>query len=218
MSLIASILHLSRADIKTLDITDPYSLHRVVYSLYDDVRSATDKARSQASGILYADQGGDFQGRKILLLADRMPAEQARSNTGQVAGQVLSKSIPDDFLAYQRYRFKVIINPTRRDSASRKLLPVKGRDAIAEWFMERSRSSWGFEADSRHLQIDKIEVLQFKGKNQHPITLAQAHIQGQLCTSDTLQFQRSFAQGIGRGRAFGCGLLQIVPLIDSPFA
>ena len=43
MSMIASVLHLDRRDIKALRITDPYSLHRVVYSLYDDVRSAEEK-------------------------------------------------------------------------------------------------------------------------------------------------------------------------------
>lgn len=218
MSLIASVLHLSRADIKTLGITDPYSLHRAVYSLYDDVRSDADKAGSQASGILYADRGGDFHGRKILLLANRAPAEQARSNHGQAAGQVQSKAIADDFLSHTRYSFKVIVNPTRRDNKSRKLLPVKGRDAIAQWFMERSPASWGFAIAPAHLQINKVEVLQFKGKDQQPITLAQAHIQGQLQVTDAQQFQRSFAQGIGRGRSFGCGLLQIVPLLDSPFA
>ena len=70
MSLIASVLHLDRQASKALRITDPYSLHRVVFSLYDDVRSVEEKSASQASGILYADQGGDFRGRRILLLAD----------------------------------------------------------------------------------------------------------------------------------------------------
>src|SRR5690606_6883771 len=68
MSLIASVLHLDRRAVKALRITDPYSLHRVIYSLYPDVRSEAAKAASEASGILYADQGGDFYGRKILLL------------------------------------------------------------------------------------------------------------------------------------------------------
>ena len=65
MSLIASVLHLDRAAIKALRVTDLYSLHRVVYSLYPDVRSETDKADSASSGILYADLGGDIRGRRI---------------------------------------------------------------------------------------------------------------------------------------------------------
>jgi len=213
MSLIASVLHLSRADVQALKVTDAYSLHRVVYGLYPDTRSAAEKSASTASGILFADQGGDFHHRKILLLANRAPAEHAEGGYGEVH----SRPIADDFLHHPRYRFKVIVNPTRRESSSAKLLPVKGREAIAQWFLQRAVQSWGFAASPEHLQIDKVQVLQFKDKAQRSVTLAQAQVQGQLTVTDAAQFARSFAQGIGRGRAFGCGLLQIVPLLDSPF-
>lgn len=214
MSMIASVLHLDRKAVKALRITDAYSLHRVVYSLYEDARSLEAKNASQASGILYADQGGDFSGRRILLLADRMPTDCI---DGQY-GQVQSKPIAEGFLDHTQYRFKVIVNPTRRDSASRKLVPIKGREAIAQWFCQRAEQSWGFQVSAEHLQVDRVEVLQFKDKQQNPVTLAQAHLQGQLSISDRAQFRNSFVQGIGRGRAFGCGLLQIVPLLDNPFA
>ena len=214
MSLIASVLHLDRQASKALRITDPYSLHRVVYSLYEDVRTVEEKNASQTSGILYADQGGDFHSRKILLLADRMPAERI---DGQY-GHVQSKPIADGFLEHDRYRFKVIINPTRRDNASGKLLPVKGREAIGDWFCQRALQSWGFRVSPEHLQVGRVDVLSFKGKQRHPITVAQAHIQGQLEVTDRAQFHNSFVRGIGRARTFGCGLLQIVPLFDNPFA
>lgn len=214
MRLIASVLHLDRQASKALRITDPYSLHRVVYSLYEDVRSAEEKGASQTSGILYADQGGDFHSRRILLLADRMPADCI---DGQY-GQVQSRPIADSFLDHDRYRFKVIVNPTRRDNASRKLLPVKGREAIADWFCERALQSWGFRVSREHLQVDRVDIQRFKDKQQHPVTLAQAHVQGQLEVTDRAQFHSSFARGIGRARTFGCGLLQIVPLLDNPFA
>lgn len=214
MNLTASVLHLDRAAVKALRITDAYSLHRVVYSLFDDVRSDIQKAESQSSGILYADQGGDFQSRKILMLANRNPAA---SVNGQ-HGVVYSRDIPDDFLAHDRYRFQVIVNPTRRDNASRKLFPVKGRDAVRQWFLDRAPQSWGFLASAEHLQIDKLQVLQFKEKAGRPVTLAQAYVQGQLTVTDREQFRHSFSNGIGRGRTFGCGLLQIVPLMDNPFA
>ncbi|MCG5500568.1 type I-E CRISPR-associated protein Cas6/Cse3/CasE [Ectothiorhodospira lacustris] len=214
MSLVAGMLYLDRQASKALRITDPYSLHRVVYSLYEDVRSAEEKGASQTSGILYADQGGDFHSRRILLLADRIPAACI---DGQY-GQVQSKPIAGSFLEHDRYRFRVIVNPTRRDSASRKLLPVKGREAIGDWFCERALESWGFRVSRKHLQVDRLDVLRFKNKQQNLVTLAQAHVQGQLEVTDRTQFHNSFARGIGRARAFGCGLLQIVPLLDNPFA
>lgn len=214
MSMIASVLHLDRQAVKALRITDLYSLHRVAYSLYEDIRSDAEKQVSKSSGILFADQGGDFAGRRILLLADRAPAPCIDGKYGQV----LSKSIPLDFLTHQHYRFNVIINPTRRDSASRKLLPVKGREAITQWFCEKAQSSWGFEVAPTQLQVARVQVQQFNDKKLHPITVAQAHLQGQLRVTDPTLLHKSFTQGIGRARTFGCGLLQLVPVLDNPFA
>lgn len=213
MSMIVSVLHLDRRAVKALRITDAYSLHRVVYSLYEDVRDDQQKQASTTSGILYADQGGDVRGRKILMLANREPMNAVEGEHGEVH----SKLIPDDFLVYSQYRFKVIVNPTRRDSASRKLLAVRGREDITQWFAERARSSWGFEVAPQTLQVDKVEVLQFKDKQQRQITIGQAHVQGLLRIIDKTQFANSFTRGIGRARAYGCGLLQIVPVIENSF-
>jgi len=213
MTMIASVLHLDRPAVKALRITDAYSLHRVVYSLYEDVRDAEQKQASTASGILYADQGGDIRGRKILMLANREPMAAVEGQHGKV----LSKLIPGNFLEHDQYRFKVIVNPTRRDSASRKLVAVRGREAVAQWFAERANNSWGFEVSPQQLQVDKIEVMQFKDKQKRNVTIGQAHVQGVMRITDKAQFSDSFTQGIGRARAYGCGLLQIVPVIENPF-
>jgi len=214
MTLIASVLHLDRKAIKALKITDPYSLHRVVYSLFEDVRSEQEKQASSTSGILYAEQVGDYKSRKILLLSNRSPKEKVDGKYGEVQ----SKAISDSFLHHSNYRFKVIVNPTKRDSASRKLVPIRGREAIHDWFAKRAKTSWGFEVLPDQLQVDSINVLQFKDKSQRNITMAQAQVQGTLKVTDQQQFINSFSQGIGRGRAFGCGLLQLVPLLENPFA
>lgn len=211
MNLTASILSLDRAAIQALRVTDPYSLHRVVYSLYDDVRSAVQKAASEPSGILYADQGGSRQGRAVLLLANRPPADHLVDEHGQVHGEVVSRPIPQGFLDHEHYRFRAIVNPTRRDSVTRKRVAVQGRDAVAQWFMGRAPSGWGFAIPAGHLRVGRIETLQFADKAGRRVTLVQAHIQGGLVVTDRAQFRHSFSAGIGRGRAFGCGLLQIVP-------
>ena len=212
-ALIASALHLDRVAIKALRISDVYSLHRVVYNLFEDVRSPDEKIESVSSGILWADQGGDFQGRKILLLSNRAPIPRI---SGQ-HGIVVSKVIAPEFLNHNSYRFKVIVNPTRRSNANRNLLPIKGREEIAKWFLDRAPTSWGFSALPSNLQIDRTQTLQFQAKSNRTVTLAQAHIQGILSVTDVDRFRLSFATGIGRGRAFGCGLLQIVPNINNHF-
>jgi CRISPR system Cascade subunit CasE len=202
--MIASALHLSRADVKALKITDAYSLHIAIYSLFDDVRSSEDKQKSIPSGILYADKGGDFDGRKILMLSNRQPNIPEH-------GELSIKKIADSFLDYENYRFEVVMNPTKRENQSRKIIALRKREDIADWFITKA-PQWGFAVSPEHLEVREIEVKRFeKKKGGQTVTPGQAKLIGRLTVTDKIKFVQSFQQGIGRGRAFGCGLLQIVP-------
>lgn len=211
MQLFASVLRLDRKAIKALKIRDTYSLHRVVYSLFEDVRDSEEKDASTRSGIQWVDKGGDAYGRQILMLSNRQP----KATIDGAHGEVTCKSVPETFLSHGKYRFEVLVNPVRRDKKTRKLRPVKGREAIADWFAGRAERSWGFSVDKPRLQVENIRVLQFK-KAEHSVTLQQAKLNGYLAVTDTEAFSQSFAKGIGRARSFGCGLLQIVPVRESP--
>ncbi len=214
-----SALHLDRKAVRALKITDPYSLHRVVYSLFPDVRSEQEKHSHIQSGIVYADQGGSFDGyepvRKVLMISDRAPAD---SIEGQY-GEVMCKPLSEEFLNHRCYQFKVQVNPVRKDKQTGKRMAIKGREPTRQWFMDRAPRSWGFEVDPVRFQVDTIEVLQFRKQKDGPqITIGKAHLQGVLTVTDPEQFKQSFKNGIGKGRAFGCGLLQIIPMLDNPFA
>lgn len=210
MSYYASVLRLDRLAMRALKITDPYSIHRAVYSLFPDVRTDEEKASSVPSGFLFADKGGDCDGRTILMLSDREPSKAVND----AYGDVVSKSIDDDFLKHDLYRFQVIMNPTRRNNESKKLIPVKGREAIGQWFQERAEASWGFSVFQASLDVRTVHVLRFNAQNNRQVTIAQAEVHGVLRVTDRAQFIKSFASGIGRGRSFGCGLLQISPLAE----
>ena len=201
--MIASALYLSRADVKALKITDAYSLHRVVYDLFGDTRSDEEKKASVPSGILYADKGGDFNGRRILMLSNRQPNLPKH-------GELSLKAIADSFLDYPHYRFEVVVNPTKRENASRKLIALRSREDIAYWFIDKA-PHWGFEVSADHLEVRDIQVKRFE-KGGQAITQGQAHLLGRLTVTNKENFKRSFQDGIGRGKAFGCGLLQIVPV------
>ncbi len=185
MTSYVSVLRLDRAAIKALKITDLYSLLRVVYGLFEDVRSQQAKQSSVSSGIQWVDKGGDHQYRQLLILSDRLPQNVKH-------GLIKTKLIPPNFLLHQHYRFTITVSPTRRNNQSRKLLPVKGREAIAAWFIERAAKNWGFSVDPTHLQVAAINVLQFQDKAQRLITLQQATLSGYLSVIDQDCFHASF--------------------------
>ncbi len=209
---------LSVSDARRLRLTDAYSMHRIVYGLFDDVRGGE---TNKASGILFADKGMKLGGaprqnmRTVLILSDRQPREPDYGN-------IQTKPLPDSYLLADQYVFELVINPVRRKRISDKrgpIIPITGKPAVRQWFLEKS-PGWGFETHEPSLQVVDIKVEQFLHKNGDgdtasiaQVTIAQATITGALHVTDRNAFIKSAYYGIGRAKAFGCGLLQITPIV-----
>lgn len=205
----ASVLLLSREDIKMLKVKDAYALHKVVYGLFEDVRTEADKAAGKSSGILYADKGGDFLTRQILLLSNRKPHQTPQF------GQVKTNQILSSFVNHDDYAFEIKINPVKRDNASGKIIAIRGKQEVQQWFMQRASDAYGFKVNPASIQIEQISVQTFEKsseKSVQTVTHGSATIKGHLTVTDRALFVNSFTQGLGHGKSFGFGLLQIVPL------
>lgn len=198
--MLASVLKLTRADCSALNLKDEYSVHRVVYSLFP---KQDDKTRD----FLYADKGGDWNSRQILLLSSRAPKQPAH-------GELVSKEIPDSFLNWSDYAFEVTVNPVERNGKAKTATPIRGTEKLLAWFKAKA-PGWGFSVDEPSLQVTKIGVLQFdrqKDGSSFTQTHGTATFIGKLTVSDRQTFIKSFKQGIGRAKGFGFGLFQIVPI------
>jgi CRISPR system Cascade subunit CasE len=203
--MIASILTLDRFDCKALKITDPYSIHRVIYSLFP-------KTDNKERDFLFSDKGGSFNERKILILSKRPPLQPEH-------GAIESREIPASFLNWDYYGFEIRLNPTKREKTSGKIVPVQGREKqgektkrekLLEWFCSKSES-WGFVTERESLQIQSRGVQSFEKQNGQ-VTQNVATFIGKLKVKDRPLFIKNFEEGIGRGKSFGFGLLEIVPL------
>lgn len=203
--MIASVLHISRADYEKIrennkDVFDTYTLHKIVYSLFP--RETTEKTRS----FLFAYKGGDFYEKRILLLSKNKPAEPEY-------GTIESKEIPSDFLLQNLYGFEVQVNPVRRDSKNGKIIPVRGKDELLKWFSDKA-PSFGFEVVPDSLSVSDTDVLKFN-KEGHAVVLGKAVFVGKLKVTERQLFISTFENGLGREKAFGFGLFQIVPLTNA---
>lgn len=194
--MIAGLIELDRQAISALKIRDDYAIHRVVYSLFDNVRD--DGQDMMPSGILYADKGGDAFSRKILFLSDRMPRQPAY-------GRMSVREVSESLLDYEFYRFEVVVNATQRRRPDGKEVPVQD---IRGWFCEKAPSQWGFAVDAMEVASESRVPLR---KDKNVFYLRRVKITGFLRVTDKDLFKVSFEKGIGRKKAFGCGLLQIVP-------
>ena len=199
--MIASMLKLGRSDCKALTVKDAYSIHRIVYSLFPKENTMSQR------DFLFADKGGNFNTRKILILSKHRPSIPE-------FGEIESKEVPDKFLSYKNYGFETVLNPVVRNGLNKTAKPVKGADDLRNWFLSKSVNS-GFAVEPESLQISRVGVVRFdkvkdRVKFQH--THNTATFTGKLNVVDDSLFIKSFEEGIGRAKGFGFGLLQLIPL------
>lgn len=191
--MIASVLRLNRSDCKALKITDAYSIHRVVYDLFP----------GEQRDFLYADKGGNFNERTILILSENEPKKPE-------LGAVTIKIVPKNFLESEYFVFQVVLNPTKREKASGKTVAILGRDNLHQWVIKKA-ATHGFEIEAESLEVRHIGVQAFPcdGKT---ITHNSATFIGKLKVIDKVKFEESFRKGVGRAKGFGFGLMQIAPM------
>jgi CRISPR system Cascade subunit CasE len=192
--MIASVLKLSSSDCKALNITDAYSIHRVVYELFP----------GESRDFLFAEKGGDCRARQILILSERCPETPK-------FGEIESKPIFDSFLEHTHYGFEVTLNPTKRDKRTGKTVAIRGRENLHQWFLTKA-PSLGFGVQPESLEIRHARVQTFYLGNGKVVTHNSASFVGKLEVMDRAKFQNSFRKGIGRAKGFGFGLFQVIPL------
>ena len=192
---IATEYRLKRSDLKSLGIRDTYGLHKAIYSLFPQIDG-------QTRDFLFSDKGGGFDERVILILSERPPLNPQY-------GVIVSKEVPESFLMHDLYGFEVTLNPTKRDKTTGKTVAIRGKENLLAWFTAKA-PELGFMVLPDSLQVQKIGVYTFD-KDGAVCTHGTATFIGKMIISNRGDFIRSFRQGIGRAKAFGFGLLQIIP-------
>jgi CRISPR system Cascade subunit CasE len=118
--MIASVLRLSNEDCRAERIVDAYGLHRAVYSLFPPLEG-------EARDFLFADKGSENNSRRILILSKRKPLDPKY-------GTIESKNVPDNFLDFKFYGFETIVNPTKREKTSGRIVAIRSKALLVPWF------------------------------------------------------------------------------------
>lgn len=124
--------------------------------------------------------------------------------------------------------FRLTANPVKSlpaDGAKRgKVVPHVTAAQQQAWLIEKA-PFWGFEirtveseaGDQPDVLVDHRQDLSFErkgpeGSGRGRVTLRVASFAGSLRVTDLDLFRQSLTQGVGRGRAYGCGLLTLARL------
>ncbi len=175
-------------------LTDDYAIHKFVYSLFP-----IEEGFSRS--FLYRDKGMLMGKRILIILSKNYPI-----CPNYVEHK--SKKVPERLFEYSSFSFSADLNPVKRINGKEQR--IVGIENIRNWFIEKS-PSWGFQVSQQSIDISPIKITKFNSENRNLIK-QKVSINCVINVMDSSTFIQSFCKGIGRGRGFGFGLMEIIPL------
>lgn len=119
----------------------------------------------------------------------------------------------------QVWQFRLCANPVRSSFREKDSNTGRGKvfahvthEQQKQWLLNRAKD-YGFILDESLFDVVNSEWLKFNkgGHKSHRISLHTASFEGVLTISDRQQFIDALRFGIGRAKAYGCGLMTIAP-------
>ena len=121
--------------------------------------------------------------------------------------------------AEERMRFRLTANPTGSKSQAKREDGTKPRGMVfahttpehqRKWLVQRAEQA-GFVVNPMEFEIVESRWQHFrKGSENRHVSLMKASYEGILTVTDPAQFIRTLSEGIGRGKAYGMGMLTVM--------
>jgi CRISPR system Cascade subunit CasE len=193
--------------VRLLRIRDTYDWHQRVWQAFG---GRDDETRNF---LIRVDRKEDAY--RVLILSRSVPSKPDWCPTACFG----TKVIPDHYFTHTSYQFSLLANPTKKlrvDNAdgSRKKngrrVPLTRREDLLAW-IKRKAAAGGFTVNPDTLRTIPRGREYFHTSDTHGTHTA-VEFQGQLTVSDPVLFRATVATGIGSAKAFGFGLLVLIPL------
>lgn len=153
---------------------------------------------------------------RLLIVSPRAPVRPEGWPDAPAAWQ--SREIKPAFFSHRAYRFQLRANPTRKVTAfgpdgqpkkNSRRVPLVKREDLVVW-LKRKGEAGGFTVAEDSLRI-LAGGREYFSKHGTTGLHSSVEFEGVLKVTDNAQFFQSFAKGIGSAKAFGFGLLAVVP-------
>lgn len=219
------------------DHADIRQMHRTVMSGYPDLADKEVPAR-RAQGVLWRLDG--VRGGFIQYVQSNVEPDWSRLPAGYLSGPAQVRSLQpvlDAIAPGRRFAFRLVANPTRaiprRDQDKQEQeddtepkrrtqnMKVALRDPIkqVDWLI-RKGGQHGFVIPATGAGQpdvttspcpDMIGQKEKPKNNKDRITVVPVRFEGFLVVTDAAAFADAVRNGIGRGKAYGCGLISLAP-------
>ena len=200
-------MYLSRAELDPTRLISPQKFHGAVENAFAGARRRRLWRLDQLGEKLY-----------LLLLSEERP------DLSGVVEQFGTGAAPesrnyDPLLARitpgSRWQFRLAANPTKSCKDAQK---PAARGTVAahcttqyqkQWLLERA-AKHGFAVSEGSFAVTRKQTYHFKKNGTRPITLLAVTYEGILQVTDPEAFKALLCEGVGRGKAYGLGLMTIL--------
>ncbi|MGW4378967.1 type I-E CRISPR-associated protein Cas6/Cse3/CasE [Kitasatospora sp. NPDC004531] len=199
------------------DGDDAVNLHHRIMSLFPDDVPATEPRRHL--GILFRTETGR-DGDRILLQSNREPdLTRLPAGYGTAAAKPLTPLL-DALRKGLPVRYRIAANAARKPGATTRALydlpevvPLNGPHAD-EWWTRQAEAS-GLALTTLHSTPLDTAAGNRRQNNQR-VRHARTLFEGAAHITDPDLLRTRIRDGIGRGKAYGCGMLSIAPRREAP--
>ena len=199
------------------DLSDSQALHQRVMSLLPDSLGTT--GRHDTATLHRIDRTSD--GTIHLLIQTSLPALDLSglpdAYTSHPPRTLNLDAIHERLQTGIAVRYAVTANPTRnlhRPGQRGKRVPISGYPNVAAWWHNKA-ASIGLDIDDRPPMINPAPHPRGHKDGQR-VTHRAYRIEGIAAVTDATALRRSLLDGIGPGKAYGLGLLTVLPVPDRP--
>jgi len=200
---------------------DPVAIHRRVMRAFPEIDQSSPREVFQVLWRLDTEVGADRC--PFLLVQSERPGSWENIPDDGWATSIKAKEIDpvlDRLHDGQRCRFLIRANVTRKietktgqDGLRRngRRVPIRSTERALEW-LSRKGQLGGFELGPS-IRVD-MEPRRAGKRKDAVVTVQATRFEGELVVTDAVQLAESVRRGIGPAKAYGCGLLSVVPLSE----
>ena len=183
--------------------TDHGAIHQAVMGLFATTLPGEPAARRAGAGILYRhDVAANGEGRLLVQHAVGLQAEPAGDQPLQQANL---EPLAAHLVPGLHVRFRVVLNAVRSQTLTKKRLAVTEPEDLLEWGLGRLAGAGLEQVEFSDLPATTLGTT---GKS----ALWMAQYDGHAVLGDAALTEQALRSGVGRSKAYGCGLLSLAPL------
>jgi CRISPR system Cascade subunit CasE len=196
------------------DYANVQDMHRTLMSVYPDLPGPAPKR--QAHGVLW--RLDNARGGFVQYVQSHTEPDWDKLPDGHLTAPAEVRPLRpvlDAVAPGRKLSFRMVANPTKCDGKTRRRFALKQPAEQVEWLI-RQGDRHGFVIPSAgdglpDVVSTAIATLTGRKSGQTKITVDPVRFDGHLVVTDQAAFTEALTDGIGRAKAYGCGLISLAP-------